>query len=107
MDEALLNEEEMKDEMGGSTAVCCLIKDKKLYCANAGDSRAIACVNGQVNKIAELGEPIFDIRMNSVRPSPSRWIISRCFPMKSKGFMTAVAGWRTAGSMAAWPCPEH
>lgn len=49
IDEALLNEEELKDEMGGSTAVCCLIKDNKLYCVNAGDSRAIACVNGQVS----------------------------------------------------------
>lgn len=48
IDEALLNEDDMKDEMGGSTAVCCLIKDDKMYCANAGDSRAIACVNGQV-----------------------------------------------------------
>ena len=48
IDEALLNEEELKDEMGGSTAVTCLIKDQKLYCANAGDSRAIACVKGEV-----------------------------------------------------------
>lgn len=49
IDDALLNEEELKDEMGGSTAVVCLIKDKKMFCANAGDSRAIACVKGQVN----------------------------------------------------------
>ena len=48
IDEALLNSEELKHEMGGSTAVVTLIKDNKLYCANAGDSRAIACVNGQV-----------------------------------------------------------
>lgn len=48
IDEALLNSEELKHEMGGSTAVVTLIKDNKLYCANAGDSRAIACVNGKV-----------------------------------------------------------
>lgn len=49
IDEALLNAEELKHEMGGSTAVVTLMKDNKLYCANAGDSRAIACVNGQVS----------------------------------------------------------
>lgn len=49
IDEALLNAEELKHEMGGSTAIVTLIKDNKLYCANAGDSRAIACVNGQVS----------------------------------------------------------
>lgn len=48
IDEALLNSEELKHEMGGSTAVVTLLKDNKLYCSNAGDSRAIACVNGQV-----------------------------------------------------------
>lgn len=54
IDEALLNEEELKDEMGGSTAVVCLVKDNKIYCANAGDSRAIACVKGQVNNDSHL-----------------------------------------------------
>lgn len=49
IDEALLNVEDLKQEMGGSTAIVTLIKDNKLYCANAGDSRAIACVNGHVS----------------------------------------------------------
>ena len=30
----------------GCTACVCFINDKKLYCANAGDSRAILCKNG-------------------------------------------------------------
>lgn len=48
----LQKEDDLKDEMGGSTAVCCLMRDEKLYCANAGDSRAVACVNGQVGNIS-------------------------------------------------------
>lgn len=61
IDEALLNAEELKHEMGGSTAVVTLIKDNKLYCANAGDSRAIACVNGQVCQFMEFFSFLFFI----------------------------------------------
>lgn len=44
----MLHNESWGDQMAGSTAVVVLVKDSKLYCANAGDSRAIACVNGQL-----------------------------------------------------------
>lgn len=48
IDNAMLNEEQIKEQMAGSTAICCLIRENKLYCANSGDSRAIACRNGQL-----------------------------------------------------------
>ncbi|XP_017070959.1 probable protein phosphatase 2C T23F11.1 [Drosophila eugracilis] len=48
IDYEMLNKESWGDQMAGSTAVVVLVKDNKLYCANAGDSRAIACVNGQL-----------------------------------------------------------
>ncbi|XP_017058076.1 probable protein phosphatase 2C T23F11.1 [Drosophila ficusphila] len=48
IDYYMLNNESWGDQMAGSTAVVVLVKDNKLYCANAGDSRAIACVNGQL-----------------------------------------------------------
>lgn len=47
----MLNDDALRDQMAGSTAVTCLIKDNKLYCANAGDSRAIACIDGKVSVI--------------------------------------------------------
>lgn len=69
IDEALLNEEELKDEMGGSTAVCCLIKENKLYCANAGDSRAIACVNGQAVALSLDHKPVLPVEMQRIHES--------------------------------------
>ena len=34
LDEAMLEDEEMKEEIAGTTAVCVLIKDKKIYTVN-------------------------------------------------------------------------
>lgn len=48
LDDAMLSDESTIEHMAGSTAVVVLIKDNKLFCANAGDSRAIACINGNV-----------------------------------------------------------
>ena len=31
----------------GCTAVCCLVRGNEIVCANAGDSRAVLCRNGQ------------------------------------------------------------
>lgn len=45
----MVYDEACADQMAGSTAVVVLVKDNRLYCANAGDSRAIACVNGEVS----------------------------------------------------------
>lgn len=52
LDEAMLNEESLRDVMAGSTAVAVLIRDGKLYCANAGDSRAIGFANGKVEVLS-------------------------------------------------------
>ena len=42
----------LKEQMAGATAITVLIKDDKLYCANAGDSRAIGCKNGIVQPLS-------------------------------------------------------
>ncbi|CEF67745.1 Protein phosphatase 2C (PP2C)-like domain-containing protein [Strongyloides ratti] len=46
LDEQMLNDEFMKKDTSGSTAVICLIKNNILYTGNSGDSRAVASVNG-------------------------------------------------------------
>lgn len=51
-DENMLKDEEMRDDPSGATAVCILLKDNKIYCANCGDSRAVASVAGQVQELS-------------------------------------------------------
>lgn len=57
IDDDMLNDEEMKDELSGTTAICVLIKDKKLYCGNVGDSRAITSVSGRVERLSYDHKP--------------------------------------------------
>jgi len=47
-DKEMASDEEMREDLAGTTAICVLIKDDKLYCGNVGDSRAIGSVNGNV-----------------------------------------------------------
>ncbi|CAG9762473.1 unnamed protein product [Ceutorhynchus assimilis] len=56
-DQAMLEEESLKNEQSGSTAVVVVVKDKKLYCANIGDSRAIGCANGRLEKLSYDHKP--------------------------------------------------
>jgi len=57
IDDVMLYDESWGEQMAGSTAVTVLIKNNKLYCANAGDSRAVACVNGEVQPLSVDHKP--------------------------------------------------
>jgi protein phosphatase 2C family protein 2/3 len=46
LDEHMINDEGIKEEMSGTTAIMVLIKNNIVYCGNVGDSRAVACING-------------------------------------------------------------
>ncbi|VDM95512.1 unnamed protein product [Thelazia callipaeda] len=46
LDEKMRNDDETRDDMSGTTAVVVLIRDRKIYCGNVGDSRAVACIAG-------------------------------------------------------------
>lgn len=47
LDEDMTKDETMKDELAGTTAITVLVKNGRLFCANVGDSRAVASVRGK------------------------------------------------------------
>lgn len=53
----LLKDEQMREELAGTTAICVLLKNKKIYCGNVGDSRAIASVRGSVQQLSYDHKP--------------------------------------------------
>jgi len=56
-DENMQFDDSVKDETAGAAAVSVLIKDKKMYCGNCGDSRAIACVSGVAQELSYDHKP--------------------------------------------------
>ncbi|KAH8408783.1 hypothetical protein KR215_012227, partial [Drosophila sulfurigaster] len=57
IDYEMQHNEPCGEQMAGSTAVVVLVKDNMLYCANAGDSRAIASINGQLETLSVDHKP--------------------------------------------------
>lgn len=57
VDTDMLKDENMKDELAGTTAVAVLLKSNKMYCGNVGDSRAVASLHGQVQHLSYDHKP--------------------------------------------------
>ncbi|XP_028133743.1 probable protein phosphatase 2C T23F11.1 isoform X1 [Diabrotica virgifera virgifera] len=57
LDAHMLEEECIFSKPSGSTAITTLIKGDKLFCANVGDSRAVASVNGSARALSEDHKP--------------------------------------------------
>ncbi|KAI0228535.1 putative protein phosphatase 2C T23F11.1 [Lamellibrachia satsuma] len=51
-DEDMLNDDSMKEELAGTTAVIVLIKNSKIFCGNVGDSRVVASIRGEVQQLS-------------------------------------------------------
>lgn len=66
IDEAMLHEESLRDVMAGSTAVAVIIRDGKLYCANAGDSRAVGYANGKIEVLSYDHKPNNEIELKRI-----------------------------------------
>ncbi|WAQ99590.1 PP2C2-like protein [Mya arenaria] len=57
MDEDMTKDETMKDELAGTTAITMLVKNNRLFCANVGDSRAVASVRGRADNLSHDHKP--------------------------------------------------
>ncbi|XP_048481383.1 probable protein phosphatase 2C T23F11.1 isoform X5 [Plutella xylostella] len=56
LDQAML-EEDLQEKVAGSTAVAVLVRGGAVYCANVGDSRAVACVAGRAESLSYDHKP--------------------------------------------------
>ena len=60
IDQDMLTDPDMKEELAGTTAISVLLKDSKIYCANVGDSRAVACYAGKADALSIDHKPSSD-----------------------------------------------
>jgi len=56
-DREMLQNGSLDEQTAGCTAIVVLIRERRLYCANAGDSRAIACISGMVHPLSVDHKP--------------------------------------------------
>jgi len=56
-DDAMRKDEQLKDDMSGSTAITALYRNKKLFVGNVGDSRCIACSSGLAEPLSSDHKP--------------------------------------------------
>ncbi|XP_022912769.1 probable protein phosphatase 2C T23F11.1 [Onthophagus taurus] len=66
IDEDMREDEALKREQAGTTAVCVVIKDNKLFCANVGDSRAVASIKGIAEPLSTDHKPCNVIEYNRI-----------------------------------------
>ncbi|CAH3126033.1 probable protein phosphatase 2C T23F11.1 [Pocillopora verrucosa] len=59
-DTDMQKDDQMKDEMAGTTAIVIILKNNKIYCGNVGDSRAIASKKGAVEQLSFDHKPSND-----------------------------------------------
>ncbi|KAG5983535.1 Protein phosphatase type 2C 3 [Claviceps digitariae] len=65
-DRAILNDPKYEDEVSGCTACVSLIAGKKLYVANAGDSRCVLGIKGRAKPLSQDHKPQLENEKNRI-----------------------------------------
>ncbi|KAG5928986.1 protein phosphatase type 2C [Claviceps africana] len=65
-DRAILNDPKYEEEVSGCTACVCLIAGKKLYVANAGDSRCVLGIKGRAKPMSQDHKPQLENEKNRI-----------------------------------------
>jgi protein phosphatase 2C family protein 2/3 len=60
IDEQMMQDDETREDSSGTTAITVLIKDSAIYCANVGDSRAVASIGGEAVPMSNDHKPTND-----------------------------------------------
>ncbi|XP_011298176.1 probable protein phosphatase 2C T23F11.1 isoform X2 [Fopius arisanus] len=60
LDKAMQADATLRADRAGTTVIAVLIKDNILYCANAGDSRAVASVHGEAVSLSRDHKPFLE-----------------------------------------------
>jgi protein phosphatase 2C family protein 2/3 len=66
IDRVMLEDESLKNDKSGSTAVAIIIKNGLLYCANVGDSRAVASIGGRAEPLSNDHKPNKEEEMDRI-----------------------------------------
>ncbi|CAH1182653.1 unnamed protein product [Phyllotreta striolata] len=66
LDSSMIENEVLFNKPSGSTAVTALIKGNKIYCANVGDSRIVASINGRAEPLSEDHKPSLQSEYNRI-----------------------------------------
>ncbi|KAH7325903.1 phosphatase 2C-domain-containing protein [Stachybotrys elegans] len=65
-DRAILDDPKYEEEVSGCTACVCLIAGKKLYVANAGDSRGVLGIKGRAKPLSQDHKPQLEAEKNRI-----------------------------------------
>ena len=76
-DAKMLSDEAMRDDTSSATAVAVFLKGNRVYCANAGDSRAILCEKGSVFELSHDHKPTNPMEYQRIVKAGGRVVYKR------------------------------
>lgn len=66
IDNNMKNDENLKDELAGTTAIVVIMKEGKLHTANVGDSRGVVSISGHARALSQDHKPCLEEETNRI-----------------------------------------